>query len=190
MQTIEPKIPIKIISKMPKDIYLKLAKKAIKLYLSNESVPNSEIPVDLLRVKAGCFVSVHLKKNKELRGCIGTILPTKSSLAQEIISNAISACNDPRFMPIERKEYTQLRISVDILSEPELIKSKRKLDPQKYGLIVRAKDDGRLGVLLPDLSGIKTADDQLEITKRKAETFDKETPIELYRFSVERHEEK
>lgn len=190
MQTNEPKIKVKIISKTPKDIYVALAKKAVKNYLSNNSVRNSEIPTELIRVKAGCFVSLHLKKNNELRGCIGTILPTKSSLAQEIISNAISACNDPRFMPVEKREYTNLSISVDVLSEPELMKTKRGLDPKKYGLIVRAKDDGRLGVLLPDLPGITTVADQVELTKRKAEIFDNDTPIELYRFSVERHEEK
>jgi len=190
MPEINQNIRVEVKSKMPKDIYLLLAKKAIKLYLNNESVQSSDIPTDLLRTKAGCFVSIHLKENNELRGCIGTILPTKSSLAQEIISNAISACNDPRFAPVEKREYTKVKISVDILSEPELVKSKRSLDPKKYGLIVRAKDDGRLGVLLPDLSGVKTADDQIEITKRKAEIFDKDTPTELYRFSVERHEEK
>lgn len=190
MQTEEPKIKIKVISKTPKDIYVALAKKAIKRYLSNDSVRNSEIPTELFRAKAGCFVSLHLKKNNELRGCIGTILPTKSSLAQEIISNSVSACNDPRFMPVEKKEYTSLKISVDVLSEPELMKTKRGLDPKKYGLIVRAKDDGRLGVLLPGLAGITTVADQVELTKRKAEIYDNDTPIELYRFSVERHEEK
>jgi|SRR3989344_4552159 len=190
MQTDEPKIKVKVISKTPKDIYVALAKKAVKRYLNNDSIRNSETPTELFRTKAGCFVSLHLKKNNELRGCIGTILPTKSSLAAEIISNAVSACNDPRFMPVEKKEYTSLAISVDILSEPELMKTKRGLDPKKYGLIVRAKDDGRLGVLLPNLPGIITAADQVEITKRKAEIYDNDTPIELYRFSVERHEEK
>ncbi len=190
MQTDEPKIKVKVISKMPKDIYVALAKKAVKRYLNNDSVPNPEIPAELLQIKAGCFVSLHLKKNKELRGCIGTILPTKSSLAQEIISNAVSACNDPRFIPVEKKEYTGLAFSVDILSEPELVKTKRSLNPKIYGLIVRAKDDGRLGVLLPNLPGITSVADQVELTKRKAEIYDSDTPIELYRFSVERHEEK
>jgi len=189
MEELKSQINIKIISKMPKNIYVALAKKAVKRYLDNDSVKNSEIPEELFRTKAGCFVSLHLKKNDELRGCIGTILPTKSSLAQEIISNAISACSDPRFIPVEKKEYTSLAFSVDILSEPEPVKTKRKLDPKKYGLIVRGKNDGRVGVLLPDLPGVKTADDQVEITRRKAGIDDKDTPIEMFRFSVERYEE-
>ncbi|MDO8444261.1 MAG: AMMECR1 domain-containing protein, partial [bacterium] len=72
MQTEEPKIKVKVISKTPKDIYVALAKKAIKRYLNNDSIRNSEIPAELFRTKAGCFVSLHLKINNELRGCIGT----------------------------------------------------------------------------------------------------------------------
>lgn len=185
----ESELKVKVISKTPKDPYVKLAKLAIKRYLNNDSVKPAEIPADLQKIRAGCFVSLHLKSTKELRGCIGTILPTKSSLAAEVTSNAISACNDPRFLPVEKKEYTNIAISVDILSEPELVKTKRSLDPKKFGLIVRTTTDGRVGVLLPDLPGITTVTDQVEITKQKAGIHDKETPIELYRFSVTRHEE-
>lgn len=183
-------VPVKIISKMPKDIYLLLARKTVRRYLKNEAVKNSDIPKELLRIKAGCFVSLHSKKNKELRGCIGTILPTKPNLAQEIITNAISACNDPRFLPVEKKEYTNLKFSVDVLSEPEQMKTKRGLNPKKYGLIVRATDDGRLGVLLPDIPGVRSVDDQVDIAMQKAGIYNSDTMVEYFRFSVERHEEK
>ena len=183
-------VDVKVVSKMPKEIYIGLAKLAVRRYLNNDIVKNSEIPEELLKVKFACFVSLHRKSNNELRGCIGTILPTKPNLAQEIITNAISACSDPRFDDVEKKEYSQLKFAVDILSEPEKIKTKRGLNPKKYGLIVRATDDGRLGVLLPDIPEIDTVDDQVSLAMQKAGIYSTDTEIEYFRFTVDRHEEK
>ena len=96
----------------------------------------------LKKEKAGCFVTLH-RKNGDLRGCIGTFLPTKSNIALEIQNNAIAAAlNDPRFLPVTYDELKELIISVDILSKPELIKDYDeeldydKLDPVKFGVIV------------------------------------------------------
>lgn len=182
-------VKVSVAGKTPKDIYISLAKLSVRRYLNNDIVKNSEIPEELLKVKFACFVSLHLKKNNELRGCIGTILPTKPNLAQEIITNAISACSDPRFDDVTKKEFSQLKFAVDILSEPEKIKTKRGLNPKKYGLIVRATDDGRLGVLLPDIPGVKTVDDQVDLAMQKAGIYSTDTDIEYFRFTVDRHEE-
>src|SRR3990167_6959711 len=119
---------------------VELATKTIKKYLIEGSVLDTDTAPDKLKKKrAGCFVSLHLKNNNELRGCIGTILPTCKNLAVEIINNAISACRDPRFLPLTKEELDTLDISVDILSEPEPIESEKLLDPKKYGVIVKAK---------------------------------------------------
>ncbi len=188
MEKDSTRLDVKVISKIPKDPYVALAKMTVRRYLSGKMVKDSEIPADIRAKKAACFVSIHLKKNNELRGCIGTILPTKNNLAQEIITNAISACSDPRFAPVEKKEYSELKFSVDVLSEPERIKTKRGLNPHKYGLIVRATDDGRLGVLLPGIPEVDNVDDQVSIAMQKAGIYSSETKVEYFRFTVERHE--
>lgn len=168
--------------------YVELAKKTIEKYLtSGEVIDANKTPKELQEKKAGCFVSIHKKNNNELRGCIGTILPSYKNLAAEIIGNAISACQDPRFELIGQDELNDLDISVDILSEPEPISSPSSLDPKKYGVIVKSKD-GRTGLLLPDLEGVEDAMYQVSIARQKAGIAPEES-IFLYRFTVERYKE-
>lgn len=140
-----------------------------------------------MQIKAACFVSVHTLDGN-LRGCIGTLEPSKSNLALEITENAIAAAErDPRFDPIEQKELETLTISVDVLSEPETT-TEAELDPKTYGLII---SDGccRRGVLLPNLHGVKTVEDQVRIVKRKAglEEIDN-SRLKFYRFTATRYE--
>jgi len=165
---------------------VKLAKETIENYVSSGKIIDAQkAPAELQQKKAGCFVSLHLKNNNELRGCIGTILPTCKNLASEIINNAVSSCRDPRFLPVAKEELNNLNISVDILSEPESINSEKSLDPKKYGVIVKAKD-GRTGLLLPDLEGVDDAAYQIAIARQKAGIMPNEK-IYLYRFTVDRY---
>ncbi|OFX13736.1 MAG: AmmeMemoRadiSam system protein A, partial [Armatimonadetes bacterium RBG_16_58_9] len=134
----------------------------------------------LLNKQAGAFVC--LKIDGELRGCIGTIEPSYDSLAEEIVANAISAATrDPRFLPVEPNELPELECSVDVLSPPEPVADKSELDPKVYGVIVES--GGGRGLLLPDLEGVDTVDDQVDIARRKAFISPNE-PIKLYRFRV------
>lgn len=123
---------------------------------------------------------------EELRGCIGTYLPTRENIALEIIYNAIeSATRDPRFSPITASEIPQLRYSIDILSAPETVTKISDLDVKRYGLIISALD-GRRGLLLPDLEGVETVEQQIAICKAKA-GISPEEEVYLERFTVERH---
>lgn len=168
--------------------YVGLASQAIKLYLENDEVLNSnEAPDALKKKRTGCFVSLHITKDNALRGCIGTILPTCKNLAAEIIGNAISACNDPRFPKLTISEFANLDISVDVLSEPESISSEKLLDPKKYGVIVKS-ENGHTGLLLPDLEGVDDADYQIAIAREKASILPEEK-VFLYRFTVQRYKE-
>jgi AmmeMemoRadiSam system protein A len=173
-----------------KDQYIDLAKKAVKQYLKTGKVVEvpANLPKELLTKRAGTFVSLHAKSG-ELRGCIGTFLPTMPSVAQEIIKNALAAAfNDPRFPPVEEKELKNLVFSVDVLSEPKKLDAKRyTLDPKRYGLIIFAPD-GRRGLLLPDIPGVDTAEKQLEICCQKAGIGPREE-IEIKTFTVKRHSE-
>ncbi|MBQ9060360.1 MAG: AmmeMemoRadiSam system protein A [Firmicutes bacterium] len=144
----------------------------------------AELPEELLTTQAGAFVSVH--EGGALRGCIGTIGPTRATLAEEIIGNAISAATrDPRFSPIRPEELPMLEISVDVLGEAEEIDSEEDLDVKRYGVIVT--NGGRRGLLLPDLEGVDTVQQQVEIAKQKAGIRTDE-PVQLQRFEVIRHE--
>lgn len=168
-----------------KDPYVKLAEDAIDLYIRNAKklkAPDG-LPEEMMKTKAGVFVSIH--KNGELRGCIGTILSTKKNVAEEIIANAISASTrDPRFHAITEDELSELEINVDVLGEPELIESPEQLDVKRYGVIV--SKGFRRGLLLPDLDGVDTVDEQIAIAMMKAGITDYEG-ITLHRFEVVRH---
>lgn len=146
--------------------YVKLARESLNYFYTTGKLmkPPKDLPEEMLREKNGVFVS--LKKFGNLRGCIGTFLPTTNSVAEEIIKNAIQAATqDPRFPRVEDSELTELDISVDVLSEP-VEATKEELDPKNYGVIV-SKGNKR-GLLLPDLEGVDTVDYQLQIACEKA----------------------
>lgn len=169
--------------------YINLAKESIKYFLNNKSaLPISKnISADLLKNQAGVFVSLHTKNN-ELRGCIGTFLPTRDNIAQEIIHNAISAAfKDPRFLPLQKNELESLNINVDILSAPEKIESIDELDPKKFGILLKTNDN-RSGLLLPDLDGINTTQEQLLIASQKGNIDIENDIYQIYKFTVKRHE--
>jgi len=167
------------------DPYVKLARESLEYYAeTKKSLPIPEnLPGEFYDEQAGVFVSLHI--GNQLRGCIGTIIPTKSSLAEEIISNAISAgMRDYRFNPVTDKELTQLSYSVDVLLTPEQIDSKEKLDINKYGVIV--SHNHKTGLLLPNIDGINSVDEQIRIALKKA-GIDEFEQYKLHRFEVIRH---
>jgi AmmeMemoRadiSam system protein A len=163
---------------------VRLARKTIETYVREGQV--IEPPEDLtpeMEKRAGAFVSIH--KHGMLRGCIGTIEPAQANVAQEVIQNAISAATrDPRFPPITSDELADLNIKVDVLGEPELVESMEDLDAKRYGVIVES--GWKRGLLLPDLEGVDTVEQQVEIARRKA-WIGPEEPIQLYRFEVKRY---
>jgi len=163
---------------------VKLAKDTIEQYVRNRKIIGPpDDPAPEMTAKAGVFVSI--KKKGELRGCIGTFQATTENVASEIIQNAISAATeDPRFPPVHKSELIALEYSVDVLTDPEKVKSKKDLDPKKYGVIV--KSGVCKGLLLPDLEGVDTVDEQINIACMKAGIY-LEEDVELYRFEVKRY---
>lgn len=167
------------------DAYVTLARLTLESYIREGEaidVPNN-LPKELLQEKAGVFVS--LKKHGELRGCIGTISPTTNNIAQEIIQNAVSAgTGDPRFFAVEEDELEELQYSVDVLMKPEAIESADQLDVKRYGVIVRS--GYKSGLLLPNLEGVDTVEEQLEIVLQKA-GIARNQDYKMERFEVIRH---
>ena len=167
------------------DPFVRLARETVESYVTERKLP--EVPdwvtAEMKQNRAGVFVSIH--KEGKLRGCIGTFLPTRENIALEIISNAVSASTrDPRFDPIRPEELKWLEINVDVLSAPEKISGRDELDVRKYGVIVSC--GSRRGLLLPDLDGVDTVDEQVEIARRKGGIRENE-PYTLERFEVVRH---
>lgn len=168
------------------DPYIKLAKETIFEYIINGNIisPPSDLPKEMVENTAGSFVTLH--KNGELRGCIGTINPTKKSVAEEIINNAISsATRDPRFPTVQESELEDLEISVDVLRPSEIIEDISQLDTKKYGVMVTS--EYKKGLLLPNIEGIDTPEMQVEIAFRKAGIRSGEK-FTMERFEVIRHE--
>ena len=167
------------------DPYVRLARYTIEAFIGTGNIPEMprELPEELYHSRAGAFVS--LKEDGRLRGCIGTIRAVRESLAEEIMYNAVSACSeDPRFSPVEEWEVERLTISVDVLGETEKISSPEELDVSRYGVIVTR--GAKRGLLLPNLEGVDTIEQQIAIAKQKAGIKDHES-VELERFEVIRH---
>ena len=167
------------------DPYVRLARETVETYVREGRTP--EVPEwvtpEMKNSRAGVFVSIH--KDGMLRGCIGTFLPTRECVAREIISNAVSASTrDPRFDPVRPDELQWLEINVDVLSRPERIESTAELDVKKYGVIVSS--GSRRGLLLPDLDGVDTVEEQVDIARRKG-GIPAGAPLTLERFEVVRH---
>ena len=168
------------------DPYVQLARKTVESYILLRKRPEipDDLPPEMTSRRAGAFVSIH--EHGKLRGCIGTISAVQDNLAKEIIENAISASTrDPRFDAIRADELPWLEISVDVLGDAEPVKSKADLDVKRYGVIVTK--GRKRGLLLPDLDGVDTVDQQISIAKSKAGIAEWDNRVELQRFEVVRH---
>ena len=171
--------------KSNEDAFVKLARHSLETFVKTHRAAKlpANLPDELTSKRAGAFVSLH--KDGNLRGCIGTIMATQDTLAEEILQNAISACSrDPRFEPVTVDELDDIEYSVDVLGEPERIFSVKDLDVRRYGVIV--ENGNRRGLLLPDLEGVDTVEEQIAIAKRKA-NIRADEKVSLWRFEVIRH---
>jgi hypothetical protein len=166
------------------DVYVRLARESLTHYIIEGEFMDmpSYVTEEMINNKRGVFVS--LKKFGHLRGCIGTIFPVTASTSKEIMRNAVAAGEeDPRFSPVIKGELEDIVFSVDVLTEPTPA-SIVELNPKLYGVVVRS--GRKSGLLLPDLEGINTIDEQLGIVLNKASI----SPNEDYtieKFEVIRH---
>jgi len=168
------------------DNHVKLAKKAVQKAVTGKELEGiHELKESLPEEPRGTFVTLR-RTSGELRGCIGTYTPVTESLGDEVIRNASSAAlEDPRFSPVKPEELDELTLSVDVLSQPEVCE-KEDLDPDNYGIIL--EKGTRSGLLLPDLDGIDSVEEQLKVTKNKAGIPPRDENFVIKRFEVERHE--
>ena len=168
------------------DAYTRLARQTIESFVkTGEALPlPDDLSEELTITRAGVFVS--LKIAGKLRGCIGTISAVTDSIAEEIRKNAVSACSeDPRFEPVRAEELERIQYSVDVLGKTERVDSMEQLDAKRYGVVVIS--GYRKGLLLPNLDGVDTVEEQIKIAKRKAGIPEGER-CRMERFEVVRHQ--
>ncbi|HEX8423684.1 MAG TPA: AmmeMemoRadiSam system protein A [Pyrinomonadaceae bacterium] len=166
-----------------------LARRAVETFVVERRIvaPPRSATSSLLNQRSACFVCIKTA-GRELRGCVGTVEPEHDSLAEEVVSNAIKAATrDPRFRPVSPDELRLLRYSVDVLGvlEPTRLE---ELDPSVFGVVVVDESGARRGLLLPDIEGIDTPDQQVGVASRKAGITPHE-PFKLYRFRTRRFSE-
>ncbi len=163
---------------------VRLARNAIERYVrEGGDLEAPDLSDATLPARAGAFVSLH--RDGMLRGCIGTIAPTKPTLAEEVAANAVeAAARDPRFPPVTASELDDLDVKVDVLHEAEQIESLEDLDVKRYGCIVSC--GYRRGLLLPDLEGVDDVNTQVSIAMQKGGILPDE-PVCIERFQVDRY---
>ena len=183
--------------------YINLAKLAVENYIKEGRLidPPTDLPKEFSKKIAGVFVTI--EKDNELRGCIGTYIPTRPTLAEEIIRNAVAAASqDDRFEPVKAQELPHLSYTVYILGSLELVEDLTKTDPQKFGIIVKTIPfafpnqkivfnstlPSKTGLLLPGLDGIDTSKEQFAIACRKGQINPDKEKVFIYRFSAEKYQ--
>jgi len=182
--------------------YISLAKSAVENHIKKGKIidPPADLPKEFSERRAGVFVTI--EKDSKLRGCIGTYLPSRPTIAQEIIRNAVAAATqDDRFNPVENEELPSLSYVVYVLGDPEPVEEAKSLDPEKFGIIVKtapfafpnqevvfdASVPLKSGLLLPNLDGIDTAEKQFFIACQKGQIDPAREKVFIYRFTAEKY---
>ncbi len=136
------------LSEQEKVTLLSVARQSIKTYLEENTPDDFEITLPSLLEKRGAFVT--LKRDHELRGCIGTFI-TERPLYETVIDMAIGAATkDPRFQPLDLDELDNVSIDISVLSELNLIDDVSKIEIGKHGIFI-IKGPYK-GVLLPQVA--------------------------------------
>lgn len=162
---------------------VKLAYLTLDQFLNRTEAKKAEIPLFMVENQKGVVVSIY--EFGTLRARYGTIFPSESNLAQEIIQNTVKAAKDDSFFdPIDAKEFPYLDVQVDEVSLVEPIANARQLDVEKYGVYVKSKT--KSGFALPGDPLITSEEKQIRDAKRDARISHGEK-TNLFRFVITPH---
>ncbi|HYK91945.1 MAG TPA: AmmeMemoRadiSam system protein B [Acidobacteriota bacterium] len=131
-----------------KKALLKLARETVKRYLTTDTVPLPRGFSPRLSVPQGAFVT--LKKQGELRGCIGHI-PPDFQLSQAVSGMAAQAAfNDHRFKPVELSELDDIEIEISVLTPMKPVPSAEEIKIGRDGVVIYK--DHKSAVFLPQVA--------------------------------------
>ncbi len=167
---------------------LELARQSLEHYFRTGTlleVDGSKVSADL-RECHGCFVT--LKKQGQLRGCIGRIVGDMPLYKTIIEYAAHAALRDPRFPPVTRSELPDLHIEISVMTPLERVTDVSDIQVGRDGLLIKVGYNQ--GLLLPQVAAEYgwDRDTFLAQTCRKAGLpLDawKSPPAEIYRFSAQ-----
>lgn len=164
-----------------------VARRSVYAALTGQAVGRDTPLSDYLSRPGAVFVTMRTLEGR-LRGCVGSLAPSRPNIVQETWHYArIAAFHDPRFAPVALDELDRLRFEVSVLHTFQSVQSIADLNPRRFGVIVSVPD-GRRGLLLPAIPEIQTVDDQLRHVRAKAGIAVHE-PVEMQRFEVDKFEE-
>ena len=114
----------------------KLAYQSIESFLKKKEIPEIKLKEnEKFSKKFGVFVT--LKKQGQLRGCIGFVEPIYP-LKQGVIYAALEAAfSDPRFLPLKEEELNEISIEISILGKLKKIDDWRKINLGKEGVLIK-----------------------------------------------------
>lgn len=131
---------------MNKELLKDIAKKSIKSKFDNKIKIDKEKLLkefSFLNEKRATFVTLTL--NGELRGCIGSLVATKTLLDDLISNSYMAAFEDPRFLELRAEEFEKIDIEISLLTKPKKIEYsnfndlKKQIIPNKHGVILEFK---------------------------------------------------
>lgn len=172
---------------------IELARKSISNQLKGKDTEAVKELQKEFSTKQGVFVT--LKKQGELRGCIGFPEPIMALWRAVVEASQSAAFSDPRFNPITEEEFKEISIEVSVLTKPELIKVESadeypsKVHIGEDGLIIRSSYGS--GLLLPQVfieHKCSSPEEALKMTCQKAGIDSyawKEEGIEIYTFQAQ-----
>lgn len=131
---------------------LALVRRTLRYALDHRAIPEAAdldfTPSESMKLPRAAFVT--LKKNGQLRGCIGDIFPQRP-LYKSVIGNAIyAAFGDRRFQPLRSEEYDQIKVEISALTPPASVASPQKIRIGIDGMVLNK--DGRSAVFLPQVA--------------------------------------
>lgn len=127
---------------------LAIARQAIVAFVRNGEEYVEPREEKALNIRSGCFVTI--KKQGELRGCIGNF-QSEQPLFKEVAEMArASASKDPRFYPMKSEDLEDFTLEISVLSPLHKIEAIEEIEVGRHGIYLE-KSYYR-GVLLPQVA--------------------------------------
>ena len=146
-----------VLSDSDKQFLLDLARRAIRYALKTRMIAtadalgvNPDTLSSALKKHMGAFVTLNMKRNRRLRGCIGEIEPYRP-LWKAVLGRAIDAAfRDPRFLPLTAEEFDEVEIEISALTPAVPVGSWRDIVIGRHGMTLTR--NGRSAVFLPQVA--------------------------------------